>query len=205
MSGVLSLALGGLLATAQTSTPTTSPAIIAELGKPVPDFELKDVDGQVHKLSQYRGKTIVLEWFNPDCPFVKVAHNEGKLAQKAKAHAASGGVWLAINSGAPGRQGHGQERNQKARAEFSIKYPILMDESGHVGRLFDAKKTPHMFVIDAQGVLVYAGALDSTRGAGYKVDRFDDYLSDALKSVADKKPVAVPSTKAWGCSVKYQR
>ena len=96
------------------------------------------------------------------------------------------------------------KREIKSRAEFSIKYPILLDESGHVGRLFDAKKTPHMFVIDAQGVLVYAGALDSTRGR-YKVDRFDDYLSDALKSVADKKPVAVPSTKAWGCSVKYQR
>ena len=194
-----------LMANAQEAAQVKSQNVTVQLGQSVPDFELKDIDGQVHKLSQYRGKTIVIEWFNPDCPFVKVAYNEGKLASKALAHTAAGGVWLAVNSGAPGRQGHGQERNQKARTDFSITYPILLDESGRVGRMFDAKKTPHLFVIDPNGILVYAGALDSTRGAGYKAGQFDDYLGAAIKSVSAKKPVVTPETKAWGCSVKYAR
>ena len=194
-----------VVANAQESAGEKAKAVTAKLGKIAPDFELKDTEGTVHKLSQYKGKTVVLEWFNPDCPFVKLAYNEGKLAEKGLAHTTAGGVWLAINSGGPGLQGHGQDRNQKARADFGIKYPVLLDETGQVGRLFEAKKTPHIYVINPEGILVYAGALDSTRGAGYETKNYTDYLADALKAVSAKKTVTESATKAWGCSVKYKK
>ena len=185
-------------------------AVIAEatkatVGQPAPDFKLVDTSGKIHTLKQYRGKVVVLEWFNPDCPFVKVAHREGKLGARGKALQAGGGVWLAINSGAVGMQGHGKARNQQAKTTYGLTYPILLDESGLVGKTYMAERTPHIYVIDSQGKLVYAGALDSTGGAGYEKSEFTDYLKQALDAVAKQAPVPVSSTKAWGCSVKYQR
>jgi len=194
----------------QAQAPTTlksKPAVMAKraiIGEPAPGFTLVSTSGEAISLTQYSGKVIVLEWFNPDCPFVKVAHTEGKLAQRAKQHVAEGGVWLAINSGAPGRQGAGKERNRKARVDYGLSYPILLDESGAVGKIYGATRTPHIYVIDASGTLVYAGALDSTGGTGY-AGTMTDYLGDALVAVKGSKPVKNAQTKSWGCSVKYAR
>lgn len=138
-----------------------APAAAATLGEPAPTFSLPDVEGNTINLADYAGKTVVLEWFNPDCPFVKYAHDQaGPLRTMAKDRG-DAIVWLAINSGAPGKQGAGAERNREAKTEYAIEHPILLDEAGTVGRAYGATNTPHMFVIDPSGKLVYAGALDN--------------------------------------------
>ncbi|NVB41301.1 redoxin domain-containing protein [Pseudenhygromyxa sp. WMMC2535] len=133
----------------------------AKVGEPAPAFTLPQVDGEEISLSDFAGKTVVLEWFNPDCPFVKYAHGEGPLKTMAAEQTKAGVVWLAINSGAPGKQGHGAERNREAAADWGLEHPILLDESGEVGKRYGAKTTPHMFVVDGEGKLVYAGGLDN--------------------------------------------
>ena len=134
----------------------------AKLGEPAPAFSLPNLEGEAVSLADFAGKTVVLEWFNPDCPFVKYAHGpEGPLASLAKAKQAEGVVWLAINSGAPGKQGHGVARNREAKSEWALEHPILIDEDGAVGHSYGATSTPHMFVIDPEGTLIYAGALDN--------------------------------------------
>jgi peroxiredoxin len=138
----------------------TEPA--AKVGEPAPAFSLPDLDGKQVSLADFAGKTVVLEWFNPDCPFVKYAHDgDGPLASLANEQTKAGVVWLAINSGASGKQGAGAERSKQAKAEWKLEHPILIDEDGKVGHLYGAQTTPHMFVIDAGGKLVYAGALDN--------------------------------------------
>lgn len=168
------------------------------------DFTLKDTDGKTHTLSDYvkSGKTVVLEWFNPDCPFVKKHHEKHKSMNAAYAAASKQGVvWLAINSGSPGKQGNGLERNQKARVDFAMAYPVLLDESGAVGRQYGAKTTPHMFVIGKDMKLEYAGAFDSDASPMELGETV--YVSAALDAVAAGKPVENPRTKSYGCSVKY--
>jgi peroxiredoxin len=136
-------------------------AASAKLGEPAPGFSLPDLDGGTVSLADFAGKTVVLEWFNPDCPFVKYAHAEGPLATMAATQAQADVVWLAINSGAPGKQGHGVERNREAKTEWKLEHPILLDEDGAVGHAYGATSTPHMFVVDPTGTLVYAGGLDN--------------------------------------------
>ena len=147
------------------TTPTPEKAPVAKMGEIAPDFSLKSATGETVTLKQFRGKIVVLEWFNPDCPFVKVAHNEGKLGSQATDHIAKGGM-ARHQLGAPGMQGHGQARNAEAAKEYGLKHPVLLDEDGAVGARYNALKTPHMYVIDASGKLVYQGALDSTGGQG---------------------------------------
>lgn len=181
------------------------PAAAAELGQPAPDFTLTDTDGKAHKLSDYAGKTVVLEWFNPDCPFVVYAHGkEGPLRAQPGRVVDDDTVWIAINSGAPGKQGHGLERNQKARVEYAMDYPVLLDEDGAVGRLYGAKTTPHMYVVNPAGQLVYAGGLDDApmgRGAKSATNHVDACLGD----LAAGKPVATAEAKPYGCGVKYAK
>src|SRR6187549_3341088 len=135
------LALLGLLAL---------PALAAEPapGTPAPDFELKDLDGKVVKLSDFKGKTVVLEWFNPGCPYVKASHTVGSLVDTSKRHIKDGVVWLAINSGAPGKQGNDPALNAESAKTWSMGHPILRDEAGTVGKAYGATNTPNMFVID---------------------------------------------------------
>jgi peroxiredoxin len=178
----------------------------AAIGELAPDFKLPSLGGPTHTLGQYRGKLVVLEWFNPDCPFVKLAHGEGPLDKLPAQVKAGGGVWLAINSGGPGRQGHGKETNQRAKERFRIDYPILFDENGKVGRTYGATNTPHIFVIAPDGKLAYAGAADNTRGGGKdSVDKIVVHPADAIADIKAGRPVAVSSVKAWGCSVKYAK
>jgi len=188
------------------AAPAPAPTVAAQIGAPAPDFELAEVDGQKVRLSQFRGKTVVLEWFNPDCPFVRKSHTKGSLVGTAARHTQAGVVWLAINSGAPGKQGHGAERNRQAKQEYQLSHPILLDEDGQVGKTYGAKRTPTLFVVDAQGVLVYAGAIDNSpdaEGESPEGNKLVNYVDDALKALSAKKPVEVPRTEAYGCTVKY--
>lgn len=178
----------------------------AELGKPAPDFSLPDLAGKEVKLSSFKGKTVVLEWFNPGCPFVKRSHTVGSLVGTAARHGKDGVVWLAINSGAPQKQGHDPVQNAEAAKTWSLAHPILRDESGVVGKAYGATNTPHMFVIDAKGVLAYAGAIDNSpdgEGKSAEGGKLINHVDAALAELAAGKPVSVPSTKAYGCSVKY--
>jgi len=181
-----------------------APAAAAKIGQPAPDFTLTDLDGKTVRLADFKGKTVVLEWFNPGCPFVQAAHKKGSLKGMAARYTSKGTVWLAINSGAAGKQGHGKEVNAKGKTDFGMSYPILLDESGTVGRAYGAKRTPHMYVIDPAGVLVYAGAIDSTQGGEpEKDDKVINYVEAALGELAQGKPVSTAETESFGCSVKY--
>jgi len=176
----------------------------AVLGKAAPDFELKDLDGKVVKLSDYKGKVVVLEWFNPECPVIVKAHSEGPLKDQASRVAKDGVVWLAINSGAAGKQGNGVDKNKKAKTDWKLDGPILIDEKGDVGRKYDAKTTPHMYVIDAKGVLAYRGAIDNAAsGKPENGETLVNYVDAALADIKAGKPVAKNDTKAYGCGVKY--
>jgi peroxiredoxin len=180
------------------------PAAKAELGQPAPDFTLADLDGKTHALSQHRGKIVVLEWFNPQCPFVKYAHSEGPLRDMAARETAAGVVWIAVNSGAPGKQGAGVDNSREGAKTYGMTHPIVLDESGAVGRAYGATKTPHMFVVDEKGTLVYRGGLDNAPmgevdGDGPKIA----FVEQALAELRAGKPVATADTRAYGCSVKY--
>jgi peroxiredoxin len=175
----------------------------AELGRPAPDFALKALDGKQVKLVDFKGKKVVLEWFNPECPFVVYAHTKGPLTDMAEQHARKGVVWLAINSGAPGKQGTGLERNAAMARQYGIKHPVLLDESGVVGRSYGATATPHMYVINEQGVLVYSGALDNAPRGDAQGAKPLNYVAQALAELATQKTITVPATRPYGCSVKY--
>ncbi|MBL8744065.1 MAG: thioredoxin family protein [Myxococcales bacterium] len=179
----------------------------AEVGKPAPDFKLKDLNGKEVELASFKGKTVVLEWFNPGCPFVKKSHGKGSLKGYAKTVTEKGTVWLSINSGAPGKQGAGVDVNREGARELGVENPILLDESGAVGKAYGATNTPHMYVIDPEGTLVYAGAIDNSpdaEGESPEGGKLVNYVAEALTAIDEKKPVAVAKTKAYGCSVKYQ-
>ena len=182
------------------------PVLAADIGLPAPEFALKDLDGKVHKLSDYRGKTVVLEWFNPGCPYVVAAHTKGSLVDLARKQSKDGVVWLAVNSGAPGKQGHGVETNRAAAKAWSMAYPILVDESGSVGKAYGATNTPHMFVVSKDGRLVYKGAIDNSPDAERGSPQggvLVEYVSATVEDLAAGRPVRTPQTRAYGCGVKY--
>jgi peroxiredoxin len=178
----------------------------AEVGKTAPDFTLNDYDGKTVHLADLRGKTVVLEWFNPDCPFVKASHTKGSLKGLAKRWTDKGVVWLAVDSSAPGKQGNPPERVAAGKKAFEMDHPILADETGKVGKLYGATNTPHMFVIDPQGVLAYRGAIDNSPDGEAESPTggtLVSYVDVALQAVTTGKPVATKDTKAYGCGVKY--
>ena len=182
------------------------PVLAADIGLPAPEFALKDLDGKVHKLSDYRGKTVVLEWFNPGCPYVVTAHTKGSLVDLAQKQSKDGVVWLAVNSGAPGKQGHGVETNRAAAKAWSMAYPILVDESGSVGKAYGATNTPHMFVVSKDGKLVYKGAIDNSPDAERGSPQggvLVEYVSATVEDLAAGRPVRTAQTRAYGCAVKY--
>ncbi len=174
----------------------------AKVGAAAPAFSLQDLEGQTVTLEAHRGKTVVLEWFNPDCPFVKVAH-EANGALETMASDRSGEVtWLAINSNAKGKSGHGVERNKEAAEAWSMTHPVLMDADGTTGRAYGARTTPHMYIVDPEGMLVYAGALDNAP-MGRHDGGYVNHVARALDDLAAGRPVKTPQTKPYGCSVKY--
>lgn len=180
-------------------------AATAKIGSAAPAFTLKDTDGKEHNLAQYtkEGKIVVIEWFNPDCPFVKKHHKTADTFKKLNEKYAKDGkvVFLAINSGAAGKQGAGLDRNKAAKTEYGIAYPILLDETGATGKNYGAKTTPHMYVIAADGTLAYMGAIDDDNS----IDKMGktNYVAKALDELLAGKKVTTTSTDAYGCAVKY--
>jgi hypothetical protein len=179
-----------------------------QTGSPAPDFSLTDINGKPHKLSDYKGKIVVLEWNNPDCPFVKKHYdNSGNLPKLQKAATADGVVWLTINSGAAGKQGGDYSAEQvKAYLQKNNSAPTayLPDHDGKVGHLYNAKTTPQLYVITPDGTLAYVGAIDSIRSADVAdIAKATNYLTVALASVKAGKPVEKATTESYGCSVKY--
>lgn len=173
------------------------------VGDTAPAFSLTDTNGDRHSLSDFEGKVVVLEWFNPDCPFVKKFHADSKVMKETHAQFMNDEeiVFLAINSGAPGKQGAGMERNQLAVKEFKMEYPVLLDESGQVGKAYGAKRTPEIFVIDREGVVRYHGPIDSKRSAS---EVGTNYLAMAVKQIKNgETDVIRPEIDVYGCSVKY--
>ena len=179
----------------------------AEVGKPAPDFTLPDLDGKQVKLSSFKGKTVVLEWFNPGCPFVKKSHSVGSLVDTAKRVTKDKNVvWLAINSGGPGKQGASLDDNKSAVKSWSLPHPVLRDETGATGKAYGATNTPHIFIVDKTGTLAYAGAIDNSPDAEGKSapdGKLVNYVDAALAALAAGTPVETHDTKAYGCSVKY--
>ncbi|WP_300650512.1 redoxin domain-containing protein [Hydrogenophaga sp.] len=184
--------------------PATAQA--AAVGQTAPDFTLMDTAGQPVKLSQFKGKPVVLEWNNPGCPFVK-KHYQGNMQTLQKEVVAQGGVWLAINSTrddsgdymAPAQLGRWMTE-QKASPTAT-----LMDEDGKVGQAYAARVTPHMYIVNAQGMLVYAGGIDSIASARVEdIPKATNYVRQAMAEIQAGKPVSVANSRAYGCSVKYQ-
>jgi peroxiredoxin len=191
-------------APAVAAAPTPAPPVAIAPGAEAPDFTLTSTDDETVTLSSFRGKTVVLEWFNPDCPFVVYAHTSSSLKDLAAKQTATGVVWLAINSGAPGKQGHGKARNVRAREEYTLGHPVLLDEDGKVGRLYGATRTPEFWIVDAQGKVAYAGGLDNAPlGKAGPDGAVVDYIAAALTDIAAGRAPTMASSKPYGCSVKY--
>lgn len=177
-----------------------------EIGEPVPDLSLKDTQDKEHSLSDFEGKHIVLEWTNYECPFVKKHYKNGDMQALQKKYTGQGVVWLSICSSAPGKQGYfpGEEFNERIEKQKAAPTAVLLDEDGEVGREYGAKTTPHMFVIDPEGNLIYQGAIDSIKSTDPDdVKKADNYVSACLDAALGGKPVKISSTQPYGCSVKY--
>ena len=179
---------------------------LPQIGQPAPDFVASSLQSKTVSPSQFLGKIVVLEWTNPGCPFVHKHYDHGNM-QDLQAYAKSKGVvWLTINSSAKGREGNMSydEARQYFAAQKLNSSHYIIDDSGEIGKLYGAKSTPHMFVIDVHGKLAYMGAIDnkSTPDAG-SVPGADNYVRDAIDNLLAGKPVATASTQAYGCSVKY--
>jgi peroxiredoxin len=177
-----------------------------EVGAPAPAFTLTDSNGQAHSLSDFQGKFVVLEWLNHGCPFVVKHYESGNMQNLQKEYTGKDVVWLSIVSSAPGKQGHmSPEETNAAKAEKgSAATAVLLDEDGTVGKLYDAKVTPELFVINPEGALVYAGAIDDKKSVDVAdVEGAVNYVKQALDEALDGQPVSTPKTDAYGCSVKY--
>ena len=177
-----------------------------EPGAPASDFTLKDLDGKTTHLADYKGKIVVLEWFNPECPYVRASHSKGSLVGLAKKYTAQGVVWLCVNSGAPGKQGAGAEKNRAAQKAFGMEHPTLVDENGQVGHAYGATNTPHLFVISKEGKVLYKGAIDNSpdgEGGSPEGGKLVNYVDRAMEDLAAGRSLRTPLTKAYGCSVKY--
>lgn len=172
----------------------------ATVGQAAPEFTLKDQDGKEVDLAKLRGKIVVLEWTNPDCPFVQRHYQAKTMSTLAGTFGGRDVVWLAVNS-----THHMDAAKDRAwRTQQGFSYPVLDDRVGAVGGSYGAKTTPHMFVVDRSGVLVYAGAIDDDP-AGAKDGSARNYVAEALDDVTAGKPVRVGETKPYGCSVKYSK
>jgi peroxiredoxin len=177
-----------------------------QVGKEAPDFALTDTNGKSHHLSDYKGKYVVLEWYQPDCPFVRKHYNSGNMQSLQKEYVSKGVVWLSIDSSAAGQEGNypPDQLNQIATKTGSARTALLLDPEGKVGHLYGAKTTPDMYIINPQGTLVYQGAIDDKPSADLgDVKAAKNYVKTALNAVMAGQTVVTTSTRPYGCSVKY--
>ena len=186
---------------------TEKPASYASVSEPAPDFELTDHTGKAHKLSDYKGKYVILEWVNFDCPFVRKHYRSGNMQALQKKFTEEGVVWLSICSSAAGKQGHfaGDELVERMKKENWSGSAYLIDEDGTVGKLYRAKTTPHMYIINPEGILVYAGAIDDKPSTDLEdIKTATNYVVEAMAALKAGKKIEPAVTKSYGCSVKYK-
>ena len=178
----------------------------ADIGEPAPAFTLTDAHGQTHSLSDYSGKFVVLEWLNHDCPFVVKHYRSGNMQQLQQTYTDKGVVWFSVISSAPGEQGHLEPDAAVAITAEKGAHPtaVLLDPEGTVGRAYDARVTPHMYIINPEGLLVYMGAIDDIRSTNVDdVPRARNYVSEALDLLMAGNEVETTVTQPYGCTVKY--
>jgi hypothetical protein len=197
-----------LLSLALTLAALTLPALAVAPGATAPDFKGTDSNGVQHSLSEYRGKFVVLEWANFGCPYDRKHYLSGSIESQQREWTGKGVIWLSVISSAPGEQGYvtPSEENTYLKAMNAAPTAALLDPTSTIARLYEAKTTPHIFVIDPTGKLIYQGALDdkpTTDQADLKGAR--NYLNETLTAAMAGKPVSVASTRPYGCSVKYAR
>ena len=177
-----------------------------QTGQPAPEFTLTDSNGKSHKLSDFKGKFVVLEWLNHGCPFVVKHYGSGNMQRLQKEYTGKDVVWLSIASSASGKQGHmsPEETNKTKEEKGSSATAVLLDEDGTVGKLYDAKVTPELYVINPEGVLIYAGAIDDKKSTDpADVAGAKNYVKQALDEAMAGKPVSEPTITAYGCGIKY--
>ena len=178
----------------------------AVVGQPAPAFEGVDTNGSTHTLASFAGKYVVLEWFNPDCPFVRKHYDSGTMQKLQKTYTGKGVIWLTVASSAPGKQGHLDAESGKAVLERTKASPtaLILDSDGVIGKAYGAKTTPHMFILDPHGRVIYAGGIDDKPStdqadlAGAKA-----YVAEALNEALAGRSVTTPTSQPYGCSVKY--
>lgn len=193
LGAVLFISLGVLL---QINTWSDEQAVTAHLASAAPGFTLEDQSGSIVSLSDFGGKMVVLEWMNPDCPFVQRHYKAKTMTTLAEKYGDV--VWIAINS-----THYMTKEDDKTWVEkYNLSYPILDDKPGKVGRVYGAKTTPHMFIIDKSGILVYQGAIDDDPGGSKKGNALN-YVNKALEEIQAGRAVTLSQTKPYGCSVKY--
>lgn len=201
---LIAAALAALLAVPVTAHAQDGP----QIGQPAPNFTLPDTDGTTHSLEDFRGEWVVLEWLNYDCPYVAKHYRTGNIPSQQEKWTAEGVKWLAVVSSAPGTQGYFEavEMNARSEKEGSHATAVLLDPEGTVGRAYDAVTTPHMFVIDPDGVLRYMGGIDDVPTARDEdLERATQLVDQALSEVMAGREVSVPTARPYGCSVKYAR
>lgn len=178
-----------------------------QIGQAAPDFSLADLTGKKISLSDFKGKTVVLEWVNPECPFVQKHYDKsGNLPAIQKEATGDGVIWLSINSAHPGAQGDFDQAKVEAwmKSNNGRTTAYFRDQAGTVGRLYDARTTPHLFIVNAAGVLVYAGGIDDIRSANpADIAKAKNYVQAALADLKAGQPVATPASKPYGCGVHY--
>ena len=181
-------------------------AMALQPGKPAPNFTAKDSRGKTHTLSEYKGKFVVLEWTNHECPFTHKHYASGNMQRLQKEWTAKGVIWFTVISSAQGNQGYmtDEQENSYVKKVGAAPTAVLMDPTGKLGHLYGAKTTPHMFVINPAGVLIYDGAIDNKPTTDQAdIATAHNYVSAAIEEAMAGKPVATPSTPPYGCSVKY--
>ena len=178
----------------------------AVVGQPAPEFSVTDTQGVPRALSAFKGKFVVLEWFNPDCPFSRKHYDSQNMQRLQRSATQRGVIWLSIDSSAPGKQGHlsPEAANAFVTQRGAAPTAVLLDPEGAIGRRYSAKATPHLFVINPEGVLIYAGAIDDVPSADPADGaRATNYVQRALGEAMAGQAVSTPETNAYGCSVKY--
>lgn len=182
-------------------------AFAVKVGDPAPGFTIVDSNGKQQHLSDYKGKFVVLEWHNQGCPYTRKHYESGNMQRLQKEWTAKGVVWLTVISSAPGTQGFvtPSQENEYIKTMNAAPTAALLDMGGSMGHLYGAKTTPHMFIVDPNGTLIYNGAIDDHPSSDENdIARSKNYVSAALQEATAGKPVTEPTTRPYGCSVKYK-
>lgn len=177
-----------------------------KINEPAPDFTLTDSRNQTVSLSDYKGKLVVLEWTNHECPFVRKHYESGNMQKLQRDYTGKGVVWLSLISSAPGKQGHvtGDQAEELSKNRNAAPTAVLLDPTGKAGQLYGAKTTPHMYIIDKDGVVRYAGGIDSIKSTDQAdIPKAKNYVAQSLDELLAGKPVSEPATAPYGCGVKY--